>query len=77
MLTIHVMPRLTLLKARRCRADRCLNKREACELYFNAQAHWEACRLYAVQAHREASPLTSMASRLSRILSINVAQAVV
>ena len=51
--------------------------REACELYSNAEAHREACKLYAVQAHREASPLTSMATRLTRILSINGAQAVV
>ena len=60
LLTIHVTPHLTLLMARRCHADRCLTKREACELYSNAQAHQEACELYAAQAHWEASPLTSM-----------------
>ena len=50
---------------------------EACKLSSNAQGHREACELYAAQAHWEASPLTSMAARLARILSINGAQAVV
>ena len=27
--------------------------REACKLSSNAQAHWEACELYAAQAHWE------------------------
>ena len=53
----------------------CLTKQEASELYSNAEAHWEACELYAEQAHREASPLISMAARLARILSINGARA--
>ena len=30
--------------------------RETCKLSSNAQAHPEACELYAVQAHWEASP---------------------
>ena len=55
----------------------CLTKRKACELYSNAEAQREASEVYAVQAHREASPLTSMAARLARILYINGAQAVV
>ena len=67
----------------------CLTKLEACELYTNAEAHQEACELYAAQVHQEAcelyaaqvhqeaSPLTSMAARLARILSINGAQAAV
>ena len=55
----------------------CLTKQEACELYYNVEAHREACELYAAQAHREASPLTSMAARLARILSINGTQAAV
>ena len=77
LLTIHVTPHFTLLMARRCRADRYLTKRKACELYSNAEAHREACELYAAQAHREASPLTSMAACLARTLSINGAQAAV
>ena len=43
-------------------------------MYYNAEAHREACELYAAWAHREASPLTSMAARLARILSINGAK---
>ena len=51
--------------------------REACKLSSNAQSRQEASELYVAQAHWEASPLTSMASCLAGILSINGARAAV
>ena len=92
MLTIHVTPRVLVLMAVggavRTAAWPWLNggvrapsgaqaDREVSKLSSSAQAHRKACELYATQAHREASPLTSMAARLARILSINGAQAAV
>ena len=45
--------------------------REACDQSSATQAHREACEQYAAQAHREASPLTSIVTRLAPNFSIN------
>ena len=50
---------------------------EACDQSFATQAHQEACEQYVAWAHWEASPLTSIAARLTLNFSINDARATV